>query len=89
MLAATASLPAGAMPPGEEGGHPIMIATDLAARGLDFPGRVDHVVNFDFPFTAVDYIHRSGRTARAGHTGTEARRRWCICGQQGQAACDR
>lgn len=49
--------------------RPIMIATDLAARGLDFPGTVDHVVNFDFPATSVDYLHRSGRTARAGKTG--------------------
>ena len=44
-----------------------MVCTDLAARGLDF-GRVkvDHVVNFDFPMNSLDYIHRSGRTARAG-----------------------
>jgi len=49
--------------------QPVMVATDLAARGLDFPGRVDHVVNFDFPSNPVDYLHRTGRTARAGAPG--------------------
>ena len=51
----------------------VMVCTDLAARGLDFGGdsksKVDHVVNFDFPMNAVDYLHRSGRTARAGAPG--------------------
>ncbi|KAF6266680.1 P-loop containing nucleoside triphosphate hydrolase protein [Scenedesmus sp. NREL 46B-D3] len=47
----------------------IMVATDLAARGLDFPGSIDHVINFDFPGNAIDYLHRSGRTARAGAKG--------------------
>lgn len=51
------------------GTHPIMIATDLAGRGLDVKD-IDHVVNFDVPATREDYIHRIGRTGRAGNTGT-------------------
>lgn len=47
----------------------VLVCTDLAARGLDIPGTVDHVVNFDFPLNPVDYLHRSGRTARAGAAG--------------------
>uniref|UniRef100_A0A7S1UVX5 Helicase C-terminal domain-containing protein n=1 Tax=Grammatophora oceanica TaxID=210454 RepID=A0A7S1UVX5_9STRA len=49
----------------------ILVATDLAARGLDVP-QVDHVVMFDFPLNPLDYLHRSGRTARGvggGRTG--------------------
>lgn len=41
----------------------MLVCTDLAARGLDVP-QVDHVVMFDFPLNALDYLHRSGRTAR-------------------------
>ena len=41
----------------------VLVCTDLAARGLDVP-QVDHVVMFDFPLNAMDYLHRSGRTAR-------------------------
>ncbi len=46
----------------------VLIATDIAARGLDFED-VSHVVNFDLPRAPADYIHRIGRTARAGQTG--------------------
>lgn len=43
----------------------IMVASDLAARGLDFPGTIDHVINFDFPSNAIDYLHRCRRVACA------------------------
>eukprot|EP01121_Diplochlamys_sp_Union-15-3_P020703 TRINITY_DN8143_c0_g1_i1.p1 TRINITY_DN8143_c0_g1~~TRINITY_DN8143_c0_g1_i1.p1 ORF type:complete len:143 (-),score=18.89 TRINITY_DN8143_c0_g1_i1:28-456(-) len=46
----------------------ILVCTDLAARGLDTT-RVDLVVLFDFPPNIVDYLHRIGRTARAGNKG--------------------
>ncbi|MGV0005964.1 MAG: DEAD/DEAH box helicase [Candidatus Porifericomitaceae bacterium WSBS_2022_MAG_OTU9] len=46
----------------------MMVATDLAARGLHVPG-VSHVFNYDLPGRAEDYVHRIGRTARAGASG--------------------
>ena len=51
-----------------QGRYKILVATDVAARGLDIQG-VTHVVNFDVPNSADDYIHRIGRTARASATG--------------------
>jgi len=47
---------------------PILVATDVAARGLDIP-HVAHVVNFDLPSDIDDYVHRIGRTGRAGKNG--------------------
>src|SRR5680860_743358 len=46
----------------------VMVATDVAARGLYIPN-VSHVINFDTPQTYDDYIHRIGRTGRAGASG--------------------
>ena len=46
----------------------ILVATDVAARGLDIEG-ITHVVNYDIPENPEDYVHRIGRTARAGKTG--------------------
>ncbi len=51
-----------------EGKLPVLIATDVAARGLHIP-EVSHVFNFDLPQDAEDYVHRIGRTARAGASG--------------------
>lgn len=48
--------------------HRIMVATDIAARGLDIP-HIEHVINYDMPQNPEDYIHRIGRTARAGAEG--------------------
>jgi ATP-dependent RNA helicase DeaD len=47
----------------------VVIATDVAARGLDVE-RISHVVNYDVPHDAESYVHRIGRTARAGRAGT-------------------
>ncbi len=47
----------------------VMVATDVAARGLDIP-HIEHVINYDLPQTPEDYIHRIGRTARAGQSGS-------------------
>ncbi|KAL8263096.1 hypothetical protein R6Q59_024445 [Mikania micrantha] len=52
----------------KSGNTPILVATDVAARGLDIP-HVSHVVNFDLPNDIDDYVHRIGRTGRAGKTG--------------------
>ena len=50
------------------GEWPLMVATDVAARGLDIPN-VEVVINFSFPLTIEDYVHRVGRTGRAGKSG--------------------
>jgi len=52
----------------QEGALPILVATDVAARGLHIPD-VTHVINYDLPEDAEDYVHRIGRTARAGAAG--------------------
>ncbi|MGG1943254.1 DEAD/DEAH box helicase [Trinickia sp. NRRL B-1857] len=47
----------------------VLVATDVAARGIDIPG-ITHVFNYDLPKFAEDYVHRIGRTGRAGRSGT-------------------
>jgi len=52
----------------KEGSMRVLVATDIAARGLDIEA-LPHVVNFDLPHVSEDYIHRIGRTGRAGSEG--------------------
>lgn len=52
----------------KSGATPILVATDVASRGLDIP-LVSHVINFDLPKAIDDYVHRIGRTGRAGKSG--------------------
>jgi superfamily II DNA/RNA helicase len=49
-------------------GCQVLVCTDLASRGLDIPF-VSHIINFDFPRTNADYLHRAGRAGRAGREG--------------------
>ena len=53
----------------KDGSVLVLVATDVAARGLDID-ELPHVINFDLPRTPEDYIHRIGRTGRAGKPGT-------------------
>ncbi len=62
--------------------YQILVATDIASRGLDI-SHIQHVINFDLPQCPEDYVHRIGRTARAGATGSaltfvlpQDRRQW-------------
>ncbi|WP_092402459.1 MULTISPECIES: DEAD/DEAH box helicase [Candidatus Ichthyocystis] len=65
----------------------VLVATDIAARGLDIP-HIQHVINYDLPHSPEDYIHRIGRTARAGSDGEAVcfvsrsdRKRWHAIGR--------
>jgi len=52
----------------KDGTNPLLVATDVASRGLDIP-QVEYVINYSFPLTIEDYVHRIGRTGRAGAKG--------------------
>jgi ATP-dependent RNA helicase RhlE len=60
------------------GGVNVLVATDIAARGIDI-NDLPHVVNFDLPNTASDYVHRIGRTGRAGSRGEAVS---LVCGEE-------
>ncbi|RIA95299.1 P-loop containing nucleoside triphosphate hydrolase protein [Glomus cerebriforme] len=52
----------------KDGLYPLLIATDVVARGIDVPN-IEYVINYTFPLTIEDYVHRIGRTGRAGNKG--------------------
>jgi ATP-dependent RNA helicase RhlE len=52
----------------KRGRHKVLVATDIVARGIDVEN-ISHVINFDLPNVPEDYVHRIGRTARAGKSG--------------------
>jgi len=56
----------------------VLVATDIAARGLDID-QLPHVVNYELPHVPEDYVHRIGRTGRAGHTGEAMS---LVCGEE-------
>jgi len=58
----------------KSGAGSVLVATDIAARGIDVPG-ISHVINFDMPVDPESYVHRIGRTARASATGQA----WSLC----------
>jgi ATP-dependent RNA helicase RhlE len=60
------------------GGVNVLVATDIAARGIDISD-LPHVVNFDLPNTPADYVHRIGRTGRAGSSGEAVS---LVCGDE-------
>ena len=63
----------------KSGAVPLLVATDVAARGLDIPD-VEVVINYSFPLTTEDYVHRIGRTGRAGKEGAvHVRDYGCMC----------
>jgi ATP-dependent RNA helicase RhlE len=62
----------------KDGSIRVLVATDIAARGLDID-QLPHVVNYELPHVAEDYIHRIGRTGRAGHTGEAMS---LVCGEE-------
>ncbi|MEO1038631.1 MAG: DEAD/DEAH box helicase [Pseudomonadota bacterium] len=64
----------------KSGAMPILIATDIAARGIDVDG-VSHVVNYELPNVPESYVHRIGRTARAGKSGVAI----SLCGEEESA----
>jgi ATP-dependent RNA helicase RhlE len=53
----------------KDGTYRVLVATDIVARGIDVD-KISHVINYDLPSVAQDYVHRIGRTARAGNAGT-------------------